>query len=47
METFHKKSFSTMARAAIVKIKLCYNNVPFLKYCEMSLKEYTFCNDNI
>ena len=46
-ETFNDNSLSTIATAAIAEINFTEINVPFMKYRQMSLKEYTFCNDNI
>ena len=47
LEAFYVNSLSTIATAAMAEIQLDYNKMPFLKYRNMALKEYTFCNDNI
>ena len=47
-ETIHDNLMFTIATAAIAEIQLYYKkNVPFLKYHKISLKGYTFMNDNI
>ena len=46
-ETVYDDSFFIIATAAITKIQYVYENVTLFEKNQVSLKDNTFCNDNI